>query len=64
MNSQVPITQLQQLSTHGQQLAFNDIRKYILSSHCCSGVMNLTNNQEDLCSIPDPVQWVKDPALL
>ena len=33
------------------------------SSRCGSVVMNLTSIHEDLCSIPDLTQWVKDPVL-
>ena len=34
------------------------------SSLCSSVVTNLTNIYEDAGLIPDPTQWVKDPALL
>ena len=34
------------------------------SSHCGSGVMNLTSIYENVGSIPGLTQWVKDLALL
>ena len=42
----------------------NLLNLYLRSSHCGSAVMSLTNIHEDLGSIPGPLQWVKDPALL
>ena len=34
------------------------------SSHCRSAEMSLIRNHEFAGLIPDPAQWVKDPALL
>ena len=39
-------------------------RKEIQSSHCGSGVMDLTSKPEDANSIPGLAPWVEDPVLL
>ena len=33
------------------------------TSHCDSVVMNLASIHEDVCLIPGPAQWIKDPEL-
>ena len=54
---------------HGKekgQIIFKDTKLKIFKKRVFP--LRLSGNEhiihEDMCSIPDPIQWVKDPALL
>ena len=50
-----------QTALHAIEKSFRKGR--VRNFHCGSAVTNLTRIQEDVGSIPVPVQWVKDLAL-